>query len=645
MRRECVALRTDVHGGKISVEQYLAAFGGFEAIGTGDTTTPAVSGRIDGPGSLPPVVFTIDDAVVLTDGMTVPEKLADNARRLAAVELPRLTMGNVERPAIDSLFEASSPSALSRKSFNFIQEHEDTRVKVQLVRQPDLFKPKVVVCLGGSPHDETTHEGCLRAFLSCLEMTGVHFANIALAVFLGSDALCHLVCGDQKTIGGLYATARKVATKIKALKDAGASQASPQLGVLCRWWAQLRTCIPKAGDFHVRMHILDMVVMCTGPLIIHPIRNGCDYLPVLPDRFNVQQFNQWDKQARIFYDVMMQAAVFTFLKGSECSDVLNDDSNDSEGKALRLASAFVGFLNSCEKGADITAQMAALTLKLLSAYKARRPPDHATVDFRRAVVVLKSIIATSPMTPVLRLAQEFCFNTAAVGDLSLQHAHYRFWLPLALKLGKKHYAALFYRSIEEFETASDAMKKLIELENLAATMSGALEPIDLVGEHIVCEASIVENGGSQLTAAQSEAWSFTAESRRFFKEAAPVLVNGMQRDGSARERAKVEGTGVAKAPTVSWILARIVNPAMLFSQLGRRGAGSPVLPLSSRQNRRLDKSLVGRVRLVTASQPYPHQGDNSSCCKKLFCKTRAKKGLKTALQKKRVRRKKNLDSR
>ena len=31
-------------------------------------------------------------------------------------------------------------------------------------------------------------------------------------------------------------------------------------------------------------------------------------------------------------------------------------------------------------------------------------------------------------------------------------------------------------------------------------------------------------------------------------------------------------------------------------------------------------------------------GDNSSCCKKLFCKTRAKKGLKTALQKKRVRR-------
>ena len=193
-----------------------------------------------------------------------------------------------------------------------------------------------------------------------------------------------------------------------------------------------------------------------------------------------------------------------------------------------------------------------------------------------------------------------------MGDLSLQHAHYRFWLPLALKLGKKNYAALFYRCIEEFEMASPSIQKLMELENLAATSSGELEPIDLVCEHIVCEASVIENGGSRLTAEQSAAWSETAESRRSLKEAAPVLVTGMQPSGYARMRAKAEGVGIAKAPTISRILEEIVNPSLLFSQLKRRGTGSPVLPLSSRQNRPIDKALVSRVRLVTAPQPYPH---------------------------------------
>jgi hypothetical protein len=204
--------------------------------------------------------------------------------------------------------------------------------------------------------------------------------------------------------------------------------------------------------------------------------------------------------------------------------------------------------------------------------------------------------------------QDFCFNIAAVGDLSLQHAHYRFWLPLAVKLGKKQYSALFIRAIEEFEMASSSMKKLIELENLAATMSGALEPIDLVGEHIVCESSVVENGGGQLTAEQKKQWGLTAESRRAVKEATAVLVTGMEKDGSARTRAKAsEGVGIAKAPTINWIIGEIVNPSLLFSQFGRRGTGSPVLPLSSRQHRPMDKALVTRVRLATATDtPWPH---------------------------------------
>ena len=398
VQRECATLRSRVHAGIISVEHYLGAVGGFVTIGKGSTTTPAeapveaegelpVSGRVDGPGSLPPIVFTTDDAVVLADGMTVSEKVVDNSRRLAAVELRRLTMGNVERPAIDSLLDSGE---LSRKALKFTQTYEDSRISAQLTRQPDIFKPKVVVCLGGSKHDETTHEGCLRVFLSCLEETGVQSSKIALAVFMGSDALCHLVCGDQKTIGGLFVIMRKVAAKIKALADSGANRTSPQLSALCRWWTQLRACIPKAGDFHVRIHILDIVVACTGPLILHPIRHGCIELPALPDKFNVKQFNHWDKQARIFYEVIMEAAVYAFLKSQQCHAVVNEPRQEREvdqeeagrlpqpqgqdreqQKALRLADAFVGFLDGCENGDDITAKMSAVALKLLSAYKAR----------------------------------------------------------------------------------------------------------------------------------------------------------------------------------------------------------------------------------------------------------------------------------
>lgn len=203
-------------------------------------------------------------------------------------------------------------------------------------------------------------------------------------------------------------------------------------------------------------------------------------------------------------------------------------------------------------------------------------------------------------------AQDFCHNTSKVGDFSLQLAHYRWWLPLALKHGKKHYAALFIRAIEEFEMASASMKKLMELGNLAATQSGALEPLDLVGEHIVCEGSNVPTGGGRLTAAQKKAWGLTAEIRRVVKESFLVLKNGMKKDGSARERQNAEGVGVALRPTINRILAGIVIPSQLFSQLGRRGTGSPVLPLSSRQNRQMGKLLADRARFVTADQPWPH---------------------------------------
>ena len=65
-----------------------------------------------------------------------------------------------------------------------------------------------------------------------------------MTVFLGVDALCHLMCGDQKAIGGLYAVTKKVATNIQALHDAGASPASAEFSVLCRWWASLPTPAP-----------------------------------------------------------------------------------------------------------------------------------------------------------------------------------------------------------------------------------------------------------------------------------------------------------------------------------------------------------------------------------------------------------------
>ena len=143
--RECQTLRKHVHAGNISVEQYLSGFGGFVAIGPGYTTTPAdapaaeaevVSGRLNGLGSLPPIVFTIDNAVVLADGKTATDKLSENAVVLAAVDLKRLLMGNVERPAIDSLLQGtSSPSKLTRGALNFTQEYNDARVKVQLRRR------------------------------------------------------------------------------------------------------------------------------------------------------------------------------------------------------------------------------------------------------------------------------------------------------------------------------------------------------------------------------------------------------------------------------------------------------------------------------------------------------------------------------
>ena len=56
-------------------------------------------------------------------------------------------------------------------------------------------------------------------------------------------------------------------------------------------------------------------------------------------------------------------------------------------------------------------------------------------------------------------------------------------------------------------------------------------------------------------------------------------------------------------------------------------------------------ALYVRVGSVYIRISIRVRGDNSSYCKFFFCKTRAKKGLKPALQKKRVRRKKNLDSR
>ena len=340
VRRDCTSLLENAHAGKLSVDEYLAELAGYSLIGkknapvfgtvgevpgtdgggTPDEEEPS-EGRINGPGTLPPIVWTVDSGVMLPDGMTVTGKIAGNARILAAVALKRITARNIERPSIDSLFTGRKRR---RDELKFLQSYEDTRVTVQSTRQPDLFQEKVLACLGSSPHDETSHEGCMRVFVSCLEETDVQYSKIALAVFLGVDALCHLIAGDQKTIGaprhtfrssllaidgssfvvvphwplpgGLDAITKKVAAKIAALVAAGSTRASLELSVLCRWWRQLRSCLPKAGDFHVRIHLCDLVVGVTGSLILHPVRNAYPELPVLPDKFNVKQFNHWEKQ-------------------------------------------------------------------------------------------------------------------------------------------------------------------------------------------------------------------------------------------------------------------------------------------------------------------------------------------------------------
>ena len=78
-------------------------------------------------------------------------------------------------------------------------------------------------------------------------------------------------------------------------------------------------------------------------------------------------------QVAIFYEIMLEAAVGAFLKSPACDAVLvlalplTDDA-----KTERVVDAFVAWLDDCENGDDLTVRMAAVSLKLLTAYKVVR---------------------------------------------------------------------------------------------------------------------------------------------------------------------------------------------------------------------------------------------------------------------------------
>ena len=190
-------LKRAVRAGEVEFEDYLLAIR-HSVHKTSDSESP-----LDGHGTLPAFAFVIDSRARLPDGSRSTDKWDANERTLAALRLKRcLTKSSNERQALDSLF-GDGHDQRNRPKLSI----EDPRKQRQIARQPFLYRPsKVWVSLGSSPHDETSHQGNLKVFLSIINESDVRYEQIALVVLVGKmDVLCNLVAGDQKTIGGLYA--------------------------------------------------------------------------------------------------------------------------------------------------------------------------------------------------------------------------------------------------------------------------------------------------------------------------------------------------------------------------------------------------------------------------------------------------------